>query len=360
MVFDTVALLVIPGLILLTLYCRTMGKLNHFDYLGPMYLMDVRIDVKQYEEQNCRDCTSPAYQRFWGMVQVAFGSDWASCDPNQWCDGQESWVPILACEFCDISAFRCSTGNYSVAEDCLWSRYNLTYWEEERNWYPRHKDQHVDKSNDSSSGVVVDGFDPSVERTSPFHGDNMELRPTASFYGDCDSCAVMNLDELWDKLDHARNMKVAGSVLTGTGASFIILVLSCWRCKFLRQRRNQERHLQTLRQEDHSTRTRRVVCDMNQQPEMDCQSQTHSLTRRPPLSFSMGRSHDVSPPQQWYLSGQEDTEQPQRIVTSNRDKTHPKQSTVAVASRATPSSCDSFSMVQHPSLNIKNQHQQPQ
>eukprot|EP00522_Entomoneis_paludosa_P018854 CAMPEP_0172441896 /NCGR_PEP_ID=MMETSP1065-20121228/2415_1 /TAXON_ID=265537 /ORGANISM="Amphiprora paludosa, Strain CCMP125" /LENGTH=62 /DNA_ID=CAMNT_0013191507 /DNA_START=114 /DNA_END=298 /DNA_ORIENTATION=+ len=62
----------------------------------------------------------------------------------------------------------------------------------------------------------------------------------------------------------------------------------------------------------------------------------------------MEQSEEVPPQQQRYLSSQEDVEQLQRIETSNRDKTHPQQSTVAVASRAIPSSCDSFSMVQHP------------
>jgi len=206
---DASTFLVVPGLILLAMYCRHMQDLDHYHYFGPMYLGNFQVKVTEYIEEN--ENYYFRSQTFRGIPQVAFGYDWAGCPNNEWC---ETWIEeVPACTFCERQGDYddCREGTWDDADACVRTMYSLNYWEDVIGW-PRTS--------------LLKDQPPVLMSEAPV--ENVTQWPVASFYGDCESCQVLDPSVFAGEWEYARNLKIAGSVLASAGTVVIVGVIVFW------------------------------------------------------------------------------------------------------------------------------------
>ena len=179
------AFLVIPGLVLLAMYCRYMDSVQDYSYFGPMKIIGYAVEYSAFHN--------------YGMPQVGWGFEWA-CPfyPTKWC---EDTVVIMECEeYEEANAGADHARSVEAATNCVRNKYNISYWED------------------------VVGF-PDAEYDETVSPDEDPNWPFGEFYGDCSSCTAMERDALQDKADNADTFKRLGGGLAIAGAA--VYVVTC-------------------------------------------------------------------------------------------------------------------------------------
>ena len=162
-------LLLLPGFVLLTMYCSLMRTTEQYDYYGPMYVINVSVSVISFQ----------GLHRYYGYPIVAWGNEWGCPSNNVWCESKVD--KFYRCEFCwpPGEGMGCMDGTEDDAWNCILGMYGL-----DDDPLDDEYDQHV-SPNDSNY-----------------------------FYGDCDTCSASVIDYV----DYAMNLKKVGSIMSITGA----------------------------------------------------------------------------------------------------------------------------------------------
>lgn len=200
--------LVVPGLVVLTMYFHGMDFVSSYSYLGPMRIMGFTVDSLDIPG----DEYFGGYTIYFGMPEVGWGREWACPEEKMWC---QAFVKISECQYRDDSGdSRYHLGGKSDATDCVRNQYNISYWEE------------------------TVGF-PESQFNQTIRPDQDPNWPIDVFYGDCSSCTALDPEAVDDKVEYAQTLKWIGGGLALAGAGvYLVLGLHCLakRCVFGRAR----------------------------------------------------------------------------------------------------------------------------
>ena len=218
-----VALLVVPGLVVLAIYCKRMMTVEDFNYHGPMRITGYTVDFNK-GHISCR--SGGVCDGYEASSQVEWGMSWGCPDEaaNYTCTTLivEPECTQFTTENCEARRRRLVTSQgtrrldcgtiqsdedaRSKAEHCIKEKYDLYAW---------LKNISFDQPN----------YDPAVRP------DKDPTWPWAIFYGDCSKCKAILSSPLGD----AKDLKEIGIGLAVAGAS--LLVFTFFAALLVRNRR---------------------------------------------------------------------------------------------------------------------------
>jgi hypothetical protein len=193
-------LMLIPGMVVLVVYCKRMKVVESHEYYGPMYISGYQTELYHwYDNGSCR--------YFHGQLNVSWGMEWGCPDyTDRWCSdvatdhdctkalcgypyvsSDSAWLESDSGDECgDVDA--CPDGQ-QAAEQCIMNKYELFDLSDEL-----HSDNHDYNRNET----------PEESRTA---------WPQANAYGDCDTCTA----KVEVPLESAQDLKPIGIGLTLAG-----------------------------------------------------------------------------------------------------------------------------------------------
>jgi hypothetical protein len=189
--------LIIPGLTLLTIYCKQMDMLQGYDYLGQLRITGLQVDSRI---QKASGLKGGDYIMHFGKPQVGWGREWACpTHPDKWCEALVFDPDCVVCEGegvaegINTASFGCQKeGTSADAESLVSTKYNL-----------------------SGYSLSLDLFEPDFDNIdlSPENDTTYMKWPSADFHADCDTCRAMATRSYEVKLKHAETMKEIGLLM---------------------------------------------------------------------------------------------------------------------------------------------------
>jgi hypothetical protein len=217
-------LALIPGMVVLAVYCKRMNEVEQYEYYGPMYISGYQTEFYRWYEP-CLDDVGTC-RGFHGQLNVSWGMEWGCPDyTDRWCsdiatdhectkdvchspqsgyDGY-SWEDREECE--EEEAY---PEGQQAAEQCIIDKYGLFDWLDEL-----QSGNHTYNRNETPEEATTDW-------------------PQVKMYGNCDTCKA----KVEVPLDSAQDLKPIGIGLTLGGLAtdaLLVCILLFSHCKKTRQ-----------------------------------------------------------------------------------------------------------------------------
>jgi hypothetical protein len=192
-------LALIPGMVVLAVYCKRMNVVDQYEYYGPMYISGYQTEFYSWYEP-CLDDEGTC-RGFHGQLNVSWGMEWGCPDyTDRWCSNvvtdhdctqdvchhpnyESSFLWENNDECGDEEAY---PEGQQAAEQCIINKYELFDWLDEL-----QSDNHDYNRNETPEEASTDW-------------------PQAIMYGDCDTCKV----KAKVPLESAQDLKPIGIGLT--------------------------------------------------------------------------------------------------------------------------------------------------
>jgi hypothetical protein len=216
-------LALIPGMVVLAVYCKRMNVVEQFEYYGPMYISGYQTELYHwYDGGTCR--------YFHGQLEVSWGMEWGCPDYiDRWCSDAATDHDCTkdVCHYPDFSCDGVSweSDNYDecgdeeahldgqqAAEQCIIDKYELSDWLDEL-----QSDNHDYNRSETPEEASTDW-------------------PQVTMYGNCDTCKA----KVEVPLESAQDLKSIGIGLTLGGLvtdALLVCVLLFSRLVFCKKTR---------------------------------------------------------------------------------------------------------------------------
>jgi hypothetical protein len=183
----------IPGMVVLAVYCKRMEVVEQYEYYGPMYISGYQTELYHwYDKGACR--------YFHGQLNVSWGMEWGCPDyTDRWCS------------------------DVTTDHDCTKALCNYPYWESDNGDECGDEEACPNGQQDAEQCIIdkYELFDWSNELQSDNHDYNRNETPEeasttwpqAIVYGDCDTCTA----KVEVPIRSAQDLKPIGIGLTLAG-----------------------------------------------------------------------------------------------------------------------------------------------
>jgi hypothetical protein len=212
-------LALIPGMVVLAVYCKRMNEVDQHEYYGPMYISGYQTEFYRWYEP-CLDDEGTC-RGFYGQLNVSWGMEWGCRGyTDRWCSDTATDHDCTT----DVCHHPGGYGGYvwddddecgeeeaypegqQAAEQCIIDKYGLFDWLDEL-----QSDNHNYNRNETPE-----------EATTAW--------PQVNMYGNCDTCKA----KFEVPLDSAQDLKPIGIGLTLGGLAtdaLLVCILLFSRCK---------------------------------------------------------------------------------------------------------------------------------
>jgi hypothetical protein len=173
--------LLIPGLVIISMYSRQMAYIQGFTYLGPMRVTGFRAEMRHRRGINGHDV-------YFGKPEMSWGGEWGCPQsPDTWC---KAAVFEPDCIYCDDPKYTdyigSKQGNGADAVECVALEYKMDRW-----------------------CTIINFLDPTFDKNVSPEEDDVQW-PSATFFGNCETCQAEEIGSIKVRRSNAEKLRHIG------------------------------------------------------------------------------------------------------------------------------------------------------